>query len=170
MEARRSSGIRNKKVPEQTNQKTKSSNGKPNPGTRNLSEQRKEHLSRTARRYGGGALRPGNPAGALRAAWTEPRPTTAFRLRRGKVFYGRFAAIGVQAIENLLDFGGPLIEASARSPLRRTLLAGTAQNFVYAPGVPAGGPQHECAARRCKYGRVKCGLHACASGHAEGKG
>jgi hypothetical protein len=34
--------------------------------------------------------------GALRAAWTEPRPTRTPELTRGRVFYGRLTAIRVK--------------------------------------------------------------------------
>lgn len=58
------------------------------------------------------------PAGVLRTTWTEPRPTIASCLRRGKTSYGRCTAITDKTNKKLsLDFRRPLMEASA-TPVR----------------------------------------------------
>jgi len=84
MEARRSSG---------TSRRSGS-------GTTERNQQKPEHPSRIAALFRAvGHSVQATLAGALRAAWTEPRPTRAPRLRRGRVFYGRFAAIRVKPIQ-----------------------------------------------------------------------
>jgi hypothetical protein len=66
--------------------------------------------------------------------------------------------------------GQSLLRSALLPDSRRMLLAGTAHQFVHAPGILARGCQHKCATRCGKYRCIKCGLHACANSHAERKG